>query len=553
MSHKLLLYCLLLPCLLIGNQPGRILYMAKQGKIQEAIDIYNAYKIQKGSHDAPLLQQLCQIILDEGYHSPDDKIQFLALFGAGLSANEKLLYIPIAGLENPKMEIQAAALHFLGKLQTNEMDMYLRKAMSSNYLMVRLEAAAFMADTQNKAAMGQIESLMCKMPRELHVIFPEFYAKLGDPRATKFLKKFLAEGSLPLRLQTLLCITKERRDDLLPQIRSLACTVHPTEQEAIAFALGSFHDVQSEPELFRFLAASVPSTRLSTLKALHEMGNVEARQKIIAMAEGGDIFAIFALGEIEQTESILKKLCKSPDSQVRLNATLALLQRKNPECLAGLYDILLANKDDVIFAKVTSPAKTLSAWKVISPFSFPEDVRPLAEASSLALQQQMLVCALELSDKIFYDVATTVFDKEKKALIPALIQLLENKKSEECLQLLWRNMEKPGSPLIRNYASLSLYRLGEKGPFETKIKEWILQEKQQDLLRQSDLTPCKIPENPSSYQLTSEETARFFIDAVETFTEKQDACAIDLLVDLIRNGNPKNRYIFSGLLMRAVL
>ena len=69
------------------------------------------------------------------------------------------------------MQTQLAALQFLAKMQDDQIDQLLHKAMASEFLYTRLEAAYILAAKKSRSATGQIEALMYKLPPQMRFFF----------------------------------------------------------------------------------------------------------------------------------------------------------------------------------------------------------------------------------------------------------------------------------------------------------------------------------------------------------------------------------------------
>ena len=63
--------------------------------------------------------------------------------------------------------------------------------------------------------------------------------------------------------------------------------------------------------------------------------------KIVSLASKGNLFAIYNLAFLDNTEQFLQDLLQSPEELVQLNAALALLEKKDPSCLCVLKKWLL--------------------------------------------------------------------------------------------------------------------------------------------------------------------------------------------------------------------
>jgi hypothetical protein len=63
----------------------------------------------------------------------------------------------------------------------------------------------------------------------------------------------------------------------------------------------------------------------------------------------------------------------------------------------------------------------------------------------------------------------------------------------------------------------------------------------------------RIEEIKNSYEFTPEENSRLLIECYEAFASKHDNKGIDILLEALRNGHPKNRPVLAGLLIQAGL
>ena len=345
--------------------PQQVILAMQAGNITRAIELYHAYKKELGHHDLELVQRMGLVLIDQGCRISDPEVQVLTVFGAGISTNEKTLYILEAGLRNPMPQIQLISLNLLAKFQNDSADESLNKALAANHLLIRIEALSHLAEKKHPKANGQIEALMSKVDKEILPVFPQLYAMVGDAPATKNLKRLLSHSDQRVRLAAILSTAKFKRDDLLPQIRILSSHPEIPQQEACAVALGMMHDEKSVGRLEALARSNSHNVRLAALQALHRLGRKEARTQVEALAKEQNCFAIIALGDIPGSEPVLRKLAESDQLQVRVNACLALLQRQDTACIKGLAEILILDKRDLLFQKTTSIGGGLTAWKAI--------------------------------------------------------------------------------------------------------------------------------------------------------------------------------------------
>jgi hypothetical protein len=131
--------------------------------------------------------------------------------------------------------------------------------------------------------------------------------------------------------------------------------------------------------------------------------------------------------------------------------------------------------------------------------------------------------------------------------------LLEQQHSPQAIALLKKHQQRAGAPLIRSYCTLSLYRLGEEGPYGEILCNWVEKQVDADLIQLRPLVPWDIDGELTSYQITPHETSRLLVEAFETFALRQDNRGINALLNAVRCGTTKNKYALAGLLMRAAL
>lgn len=535
-----------------SSRSGSILYALQSGDPTKAINIYKDLYKSTGHHDFELLQQMAYLLLEQGYRSRDPEVLVLTLFGAGISANEGLLYILETGLNTEVPQLQLISLNFLAGSQNDRADEAINRAMSSNFLPIRLEAAYHLAQKKYPTAYGQIEALMFKVDKQLWFVFPQLFAMLGDPCSVKMLRKLMNNPNEDVRIEAILNTAKYQRDDLLPTIRTLASQLSVGQQEACATALGMMKDEASIDRLKLLAESTSAHVRLSARIALYKLGRKDFKTSIEEAALCGDIFAITALGEFSGSEDLLTKLARSDHPLIRLNASLALLERQDPRCLYGLGDVLIRDARDLAFVKIVSQGKGLHAWKTIPSAQQNFKDNPYAYEMSISMRETTLAKTVDLPEKDFLTVAQALFDSQQNDLIPSLVKLLENLRTPEAIEMLKSQQQKIGAPLIRNYCNLALYRLHESDLYAVNLQKWVSQQQQSGIIQFRPLLPWEMRANESPYQLTATETSQLLIESIEALAQSQDDAGIEALLNAIQNGNKKNKYALAGLLMRAI-
>lgn len=547
--HSFFLLIMAFAVPLMGMYEGnRILFSLSQGQTEQAIELYQEFQKSKGKHDFALLHQVCHVLLDQGFKSREPEDQLMAIFGAGLAMNDRSFYLLEQGLKSPFPQIQVAALNFLGKSHQDEAYPLINKMMASPYALIRLEAAYQLALIKHPKATAQIESLMQKVDPAAHAVFPQLFALSGDDAALKILRKLMNHTDHEVRIAALISAAGSGRDELLPQIRKLAAQHDIRQQEAAALALGVFQDQPSEPVL-RTMAKSVhPNVQIAALTSLYILGSKESIPPLQTYAKQGDLFAIQALGSIPGSEEILASLAKVAQLQIRLNATLALLELKDDRCLNGLFEILLRDSRDLAFTEIATPGKALKARKAIpSAHALGEESELLLELS-LQFREEVLVKAIELKEETFLLLANKLFAAKQNELIPMLVTLLVNLDTEKSIALLKQQQQKAGAPLIRAYATLGLVKLKEDNYYRELLKEWILSQKDREMMKFRTFVPFDLRD---TYELTPQETSRFLIESIQVLAETQEQDSIDLILHLLKEGHPRNRPVLAGLLLKV--
>lgn len=530
-----------------------ILYQTRTGNIARAVHQYRAYRSRLGQDDLELIGQMAAVMIEQGARCSTPEDQLLAIYGAGISRNPQFLYLLEQGLQNNEPTIQLASLHFLQEFHDDRADQILKKAMSSPYLAIRLEACLWLAQNRDPHAVGQIEGLYEKVDPALRPIFPQLFAMSGDARSLSILKQLLTNEDPLVRLITIISAANYECDGLLPQIRSICLGPGVAEREACASALGELKDEQSAKMLEKLSQGTNPLVRLAALNSLYKLGRTQAQIDIEKLAKEGNLFAITLLGEIPGSENTLSQLTQSKDLQVRTNATLALLSRRDSRCQPKMREILLKDARDLLLLEQRSPGQSMTCWKVVSSTRQQfKDNSEEAHQLSVEVRESILTQAVDLPINDFLCIAQEIFASKQAELVPALIALIESLENQSAIDFLKLQLNRAGAPLVRQYCNLALFRLNEPGPYAANLYKWLAQEKHSELINFKPLTPLDINGSNNSYTLTPSETSRLLIESLAALAEQKDPQAIDALLHVIAHGNAKNRYALAGLLIRAI-
>jgi HEAT repeat protein len=523
----------------------------QQNQIEESIERYRQHAIATGRHDFEVLQQMGLILLQRGIQSPDPQVFLMTLFGAGLSGSAGAFEILEKGVNHADPQMQLLALHFIAKTEDDHTNEILSQAMSSEYLAIRMEAAFYMAQRKHPHAVGQIEGLMVRLPPPFKPYFPSLFALLGTNDATLSLRRLIEDPDPQVRVESILNVARTGRDDFVTLLRKRLTHHHVAELEATAFAMGALKDSASILKLTRLATSSTESVRLAASIALLQFGDRTFVPQMEEMAKNFNLFAISALGAISETEEMLAKLVRSGDLQVRLNAAVALLQRRDPRCIHALAELLVEDARGLAFHPFASVGRTLSALKAVPSADLRAEDPTIDLSYSQAIREHLLHEAAHLPEENFLYLARLIFNRQQNDLVPTTIALLENLQTDNAIALLKEGAEKISSPLVRDYCHLSLYRLKQEGPYEEYVRRWVMKQKESELIRLRPLLPWKYRMEQSDYTLSPEETSRLLIEAFLSIANRRDEKSISFLLEAIQLGNPKNRYALMGLLMKA--
>lgn len=557
---KTLLLLLLSGSFLFSSDPAplninkyQINYLLKTKEIEKSFDLYEKYKQILGKNDFEILEQMALILLDEGARSEEQEQQLLSIFGSAIASVSSSLDVLEAGIKSSHPETQVASIQFLGKLQDDRSDELLIKAMSSSFFFARMEAASQLANRKHPSSVGQIEALMYRIPPELRFFFPQFFALIGTTDAISILRQLMEDGHSSTRVEAILCTARSGRDDLLPIIRASITHSNVAEQEACAFALGVFKDSKSLAKLKKLTTSTSENVRLAAFKALYELGDPTYKDAILEMVKKRHLFAISAAAQIPEAKDLLADFVKDKEDLVRINAAMSLLKLRDIRCLEPILEILLRDSRDLGFAPQVSLGKSHMSWKVVP--SAPQQQKQLGydiASVTIQLREQLLKESLELPEQQFLFIARTIFDSRQNELIPLLVTLLENLQTDGALNLLKEKALKSGSPLVRAYCNLSLFRMKKPGNYERFLFDWIEKNKNGTMIRFRPLVPIDQRISDSPFELTPEDQSRLLIDSYQALADRHDETGINILLDSIRNGNSKNRYVLAGLLLRAL-
>ncbi|HSW73450.1 MAG TPA: hypothetical protein VLG44_08620 [Chlamydiales bacterium] len=525
------------------------LYLMHSNEIEAAIKKYQEAAQQEGPN-FEVLRQLFFLLMKQGIKKKDPETKLLSVYGAGLAMNASSLEILEEGLLSEEQQLQTVSLFFIMQLNDDRSDSLVQLAMASPFLGTRVEACYHMAMKKHPHASAYTEGLMQRLPPPFKAFFPQLFALIGSNEALAQLNQLLEDPLPQVRVEAIRSLAQFQRDDFIPLIRKHLTHANVAEKEASAFALGYLQDTSSSNVLKKISTSGSESLKLAALKALYLLGDVSVKKEIEKMAEEQNFFAISTLGDIPGGEETLVSLLPSPNLHTRINAAVALLKRRDKRCLRALKDVFITDTRDLALQPVSSLGRTHQAIKVVSS-SKQQNEKLFDPDLSLALREQFLALAFHLGEEEFLKLAKMLLDLKQYDLVPQLMRLLENLQTENTIALLKEETQKIGSPLIRDYANLVLFKLKVEGPYEENLIQWIKGQKNTNLIKLRPMLSIQTRKEISDYTLSGEDSSRLLLDSYAALASRQDAKSIDILLTALRDGNEKNRYALAGLLMRA--
>lgn len=526
-----------------------ILYHMRKQAIPEAIKLYQNQHKNQDSHDFELIKQMSTFILEQGMQERNPENLLSTLFGLSLSGDQNLIPLVNHTLEHRHPQLQIASLNLLASLDDERAVEALIKAIQSPSLMLKLESAYHLA--HKKRGYKHILNLMHKIEPELLPIFPHLFAMIGGEESAQTLRVLLNDSNPEVRLQTILSIGQFQRDDLLNDIHDLTQQMDPLQQEACIFTLGQLKDHQSISFLEQLSNSPLLNIQLSSSYVLYQFGKKKYSDPILAQAGKGNLFAISLLKNVDESIDLLTELVQNPQMNIRLNATLALLKHRDPRAIRGLREILIQDQRDFAFQSTTSQSGTIQAWQAIPSAGKQRYFTPFSLEVSLSFREQVLSDALNLPEETFLTLARELFASSQKALIPTLVGLLENLGTDKAIELLKYEQQHVGSPLIRTYCTLALFRLEEEGPYEEQVKIWVKQHLSTKNLRFRPLLPWT-PSSPiTSFSLTPNEEEQLLVNALLTLANTHQEEHTDFIIQALADASIAKRSMLAGILIHS--
>lgn len=527
------------------------LYLIKQRPVK-AIQIYRETYRKTGRHHYEILRHMSMMLLEEGMKQSDIESKTLATYGAGLAASTLAFPILEKSFASEHPNLQLMSLFFLSKLQEDQSTTLLEKAASrSLFLSTRAEACYHLALRKEPKAASYASALMSSLPKIFRPLFPQLFAICGTKEANAVLHQLLQDQSPLVRLQAILSLVQNRRDDFLPMIRMKASQRDIAETEACAYAFGIFKDAHSLSTLLEFATSSPINIRIAALKSLYLLGDESKIKDLEILALSHNLFAIQALAEIPGSEDTLHELLNAKNTQVRINAIAALLARKDPRVSPHLIQLLLEDERELGLRMQSSVGGSQKALNVFSLSCEDTEEGKRERALSFIIKETLLRSAMHLPENPFLSLAKNLLESRQSAFVPCLMQLLKNLRTEPVINLLKKQAESIGSPLVRDYANLTLFSLNEQGPYEARVYARLDAITQEDVIQIRDHLPLIERQDFDNYTLSAKEKSQLLLDIFSEILARQEREGIDKVLSVMEKTNAKTRLALAGFLIRA--
>lgn len=524
---------------------SQLLWLSQHGKMEQALE--GAEELLKTRQlDHAVLEQLGIILLRSGLQSKDQQEQLLTLIGASIAQHESTREILERACHSQHPLVQLHALQGLAAYSDDDVDREMMTALGSPWLPVRLTAAQLLATKRSPHVIVQVEAMLAKLPPQVHPFLPGLLGRVNTPDAMHLLERQLASRYLPVRVAAIEALRAARRDDACPRLREMATHDMGPQAEACAHALASLGDESAIPLLRQMLDSPEMATRLAAACALTRLGEEEAFEMVRQEALHGNPFAIRALASRRGEIELLRELVQHPSLSIRIHAMLGCLEQRDVAALPMLRQLLRAGPTTPVMEQTYTPGHAFSAYRV--RMAQAEDA-PMV----LAMREQLLSQAIELPERVFLSLAEEVLEGQQPELVPLAVKLVENLQTHEAVEMLKRERQRAGAPLSRMAAALALYRMGEPGPWEGQLLSWLREQGQHQIIQLKETPEWDPDQLVSPHDLSAEQTSQLIIEALETLAARQSLQGQLLVMEWLRTGHPRNRFVLAGILMRMAI
>jgi HEAT repeat protein len=307
------------------------------GSVDEAI----SFCIEHDQYDSDTLEYIALKLLQAGMQSEQAQDKLIGLYGIKIAQDERVEPLVAHAMKSQDPYVQLAALQVLGSYLTDESNRAIELALKSDFLLIRLEAAYLLAQRKLPKAYPQLESLFMKVPDEVRSYFPDLFALEGSAASRHMLKKMIHDLDMQVRKEAIFAASQASYHELVSDIQIYAEDIHPVIQEVFAYACQVFDLKAMVPQLKKIAHKRDGPQALMAAYTLYTFGDEQGLKLIEQEASKDNLYAMDLLGRMpgQATDLLMEKMHAS-DHNVRYNAALALLARKDPVCLPVIFSLL---------------------------------------------------------------------------------------------------------------------------------------------------------------------------------------------------------------------
>jgi HEAT repeat protein len=538
----------------LAMMKSQILYLFSKGAHVKGLKKYKEYYVLSKDHDYTLLREMSLMIVENGISKGTEIDSLLSLIAMEIAGEDNFSHHLSKLIHSNYFPVQAKTLSLLRRIDNEYSDQLIKSCLSSNFIMLRLEALSILVQKHHNTAIGQVEALMNMVHKAYHPVFVDFYALSGTKYAISVLKKMMSDSDLNLGLATIIAAKNYRIEELIPNLRNSLTHTSSIIQESAANTLGAFHDSHAISKLEATLKSKHEETRLSALFALYNMGQKKRKDEIIQLAKKGNLFAISILPKIEGSEKTLHEIYYSDDNELRINSAIALLEQKDPLCLPVIKDLITLDTGAFYLQAVPSPGRAFTSIKLLPLAGLNKQMIAPAQGGTAQMQAGLFAKCIDLPREKFMHVVDDIFRMKRNSLVPVAISLLENFNDEASIAYLLKKSSTPGAPFIRTSCHLSLWKSTHKEIHKTAINSWLKKYGKHEMITVSQKKSSKNNDEYSltGYELSLEEKSHLLIGSFLNLAASREKCGLDSILDAMIDGHEKNRIPLAGVLLKTI-
>ena len=494
------------------------------------------------------------VIIENGIAKGSQEDAILSLIALEIAGETSLSHLLGRMVKSSYFPVQAKTLSLLKNQNTAKADNLIESFLTSNFIMLRLEALSILVQKRQSKALGQVEALMNMVHKNYHPVFVDFFAMARTKYALSTLKQMMCDRDLNLSLAAILAAKNHHIEELIPNLRSCLTNTSAILQEGAAFSLGHFKDNLSKDRLQKLSSSKADEVSLAASFALYQLGEKEAGKNIIALAKQGNPFAISLLPKIEGTKTLLHEIYYSEDNAKRIPAALALLELKDPLCLPVINDLITLNTDAYCLEASYSPGRCFSSLHLVATSSLDKRVVESVKGVTSQIQSHLLTRCIDLPRHRAMQAIDRIFQSRYNLMIPVAIGVLENYGDEDAKIYLKEKACLPGAPFIRTSCHLSLWRSTHEKVHQEAIFSWLKEFGKNQMIAFSQKNSNKKEGNFSlpGFDLTLEEKSHLLVQAFLSVAMLRETAGLDCIINAMIEGHEKNQIPLAGVLLKTI-